>query len=198
MPFIFFPQAYMPYDVINAFFCYSFLGWAMECVVIRREKGVWENRGFVHAPFCIIYGFGAMLGYVFLRPFSGNLVLLAVVGAALATVLEYLTARLMLRLFGTLWWDYSEKRYNYKGILCLESSIGWGAIAVLLFTVLHHWMFFAVTRIPRMIAPALAAFLVCWYVVDFILSVRKAMLHHMHAHAHAQVCAEDETDFLPQ
>ena len=47
--------------LIDAFFLYSFLGWCMECVVIRREKGEWENRGFVRSPFCIIYGFGARL-----------------------------------------------------------------------------------------------------------------------------------------
>ena len=43
-----------PYMIINAFFLYSFLGWVMECIVIRREKGVWENRGFVHSP-CLLY-----------------------------------------------------------------------------------------------------------------------------------------------
>ena len=58
--------------LVDAFFLYSFLGWCMECVVIRREKGAWENRGFVKSPFCIIYGFGAMLGYALLRPFSGS------------------------------------------------------------------------------------------------------------------------------
>lgn len=87
--------------LIDAFFLYSFLGWCMECVVIRREKGEWENRGFVRSPFCIIYGFGAMLGYALLRPFAGNYVVLYVVGAVAATAFEYLTALLMLRLFGT-------------------------------------------------------------------------------------------------
>ena len=39
------------------FFIYSFLGWAMECVVIRIQLGRWENRGFARLPFCVIYGF---------------------------------------------------------------------------------------------------------------------------------------------
>ena len=98
---IFYTAPVAPHVLINAFFLYSFLGWVMECIVIRREKGRWENRGFAHLPFCIIYGFGAMLGFALLRPFSGNYVLLYLVGAVLATLFEYLTARLMLRLFGT-------------------------------------------------------------------------------------------------
>ena len=98
---IFYTAPVAPHVLINAFFLYSFLGWVMECIVIRREKGRWENRGFAHLPFCIIYGFGAMLGFALLRPFSSNYVLLYLVGAVLATLFEYLTARLMLRLFGT-------------------------------------------------------------------------------------------------
>ena len=120
---IFYTAPVAPHVLINAFFLYSFLGWVMECIVIRREKGRWENRGFAHLPFCIIYGFGAMLGFALLRPFSGNYVLLYLVGAVLATLFEYLTARLMLRLFGTFWWDYTNKPFNYKGILCLESPL---------------------------------------------------------------------------
>lgn len=79
-----------------------------------------------------------MLGFALLRPFSGNYVLLYLVGAVLATLFEYLTARLMLRLFGTFWWDYTNKPFNYKGILCLESTLGWGLIALLLFAFLHR------------------------------------------------------------
>lgn len=149
---IFYTAPVAPHVLINAFFLYSFLGWVMECIVIRREKGRWENRGFAHLPFCIIYGFGAMLGFALLRPFSGNYVLLYLVGAVLATLFEYLTARLMLRLFGTFWWDYTNKPFNYKGILCLESTLGWGLIALLLFAFL----------------------LVCAYAVDFAVSAYQA------------------------
>ena len=138
---IFYTAPVAPHVLINAFFLYSFLGWVMECIVIRREKGRWENRGFAHLPFCIIYGFGAMLGFALLRPFSGNYVLLYLVGAVLATLFEYLTARLMLRLFGTFWWDYTNKPFNYKGILCLESTLGWVFIALLLFAFLHRLVF---------------------------------------------------------
>ena len=74
-PHLFFDGAYTYADAVNAFFLYSFFGWIMECIVIRREKGYWENRGFVHLPLCIIYGFGAMLGYAALRPLADNLLL---------------------------------------------------------------------------------------------------------------------------
>ncbi|MEG2394411.1 MAG: putative ABC transporter permease [Ruthenibacterium sp.] len=174
---LFFAQPYAWYDALNAFFLYSFLGWCMECVVIRREKGAWENRGFVHSPFCIIYGFGAMLGYVLLKPFSGNYLFLYLAGVVLATTFEYLSARLMLRVFGALWWDYSEKPFNYKGILCLESSIGWGVIAVLLFAVMQRTVLLTVRLIPPRIALLMSLLLLCGYAFDFALSVRAAYQH---------------------
>lgn len=172
---LFFAWPYTLADAVNAFFLYSFFGWCMECIVIRREKGVWENRGFVHLPFCIIYGFGTMLGYVVLKPFSFNWIVLYVAGAAVATVFEYLTARLMLRVFGTLWWDYSKKKWNYKGILCLESTLGWGVIAVALFAVMHRTMYSIVTRVPERFAGPLALALLCAYTLDFALSTYGAM-----------------------
>ena len=172
---IFYEGPHTRSDVVNAFFLYSFCGWVMECLVIRLEKGRWENRGFVHLPLCIIYGFGAMIGYAMLRPISHNYVLLYLAGAFLATVFEYLTGRLMLRLFGKLWWDYSEKRLNYHGILCLESTVAWGAIAVLVFALVHRMVFSLVTRVPEPAAPLLAGGLCLAYLVDFALSARSAL-----------------------
>lgn len=162
------------YALVDAFFLYSFLGWVMECIVIRREKGVWENRGFTRLPFCVIYGFGAMMGFALLRPFSANYVALYLVGALLATAFEYITALAMLRLFGSLWWDYRAKPFNYKGILCLESTLGWGIIACLLFACLHRWVFAAVALLPPAAGQALAIGLVFAYGADFLLSVRRA------------------------
>lgn len=49
------------------FFIYSFFGWAMECIVIRKQLGYWENRGFAKLPFCVIYGFYCLSVTAFTR-----------------------------------------------------------------------------------------------------------------------------------
>ena len=48
------------------------------------------------------------------------------------------TGKLMLKLFGEVWWDYNEKPCNYKGIICLESTIAWGFYAIIIVTFLHE------------------------------------------------------------
>ena len=170
-----FYDQWVPLDVlVNVFFLYSFVGWCMECVVIRREKGAWENRGFVRLPFCIIYGFGAMLGYAVLRPLMGHTIVLYIVSAMGATAFEYATCCLMQSQFGEFWWDYSHKRFNYKGMICLESTVAWGFLILFMFHFLHGFMFRMVLRMPRYVSSALAALLLVAYGVDFVHSLRRA------------------------
>ena len=113
------------------FFIYSFCGWAMECVVIRIQLGRWENRGFAKLPFCVIYGFGVFIAYHLFQPIEHNYVALYIWGCIAATIFEYLTAQVMLRLFDEVWWDYTHKKINYKGILCLQSGLGISCVVYL-------------------------------------------------------------------
>lgn len=164
----------MVYTILG-FFLFSFLGWIMECIVITFQNRKLTNRGFVHGPFCIIYGFGSLIGYQLLSPLTDHLITLFIVGALSATAFEYLTARVMLRLFGDFWWDYSEKPFNYKGILCLESTLAWGAIAILLCLYLNSAVFNLVTRISYTSAFIAAVILTTTYIADFIYSFYQAM-----------------------
>lgn len=98
------------YDFINWFFMYSFLGYLLECIVLSAEyKRPVVDRGFGHGPFCVIYGFGALGACMLLRPVSGSPMELYTASMAMATTMELVTANIMVRLFGSFWWDYSHK-----------------------------------------------------------------------------------------
>ena len=51
--------------------------------------------------------------------------------------LESSLKKLMLKLFGEVWWDYHDKPFNYQGLICLESTIAWGFYAVIIIGFLH-------------------------------------------------------------
>ena len=51
-------------------------------------------------------------------------------GAVLATVVEYLASLFSDRLLGAVSWDYSDKLLNLQGRVCLVYSLAWGALAV--------------------------------------------------------------------
>lgn len=125
------------YHLISAFIVYSIVGWFVESIYMSLCNRKLTNRGFGRSPFCPIYGFGGVLGYLILHPLSSNLVALYLAGAILATLFEYLVGRLMLKLLGEVWWDYNEKPYNFQGIICLESTIAWGFYAIIIITFLH-------------------------------------------------------------
>ena len=56
----------------------------------------------------------------------------------------------------------------------LESTLGWGLIALLLFAFLHRLVFRAVLLIPDRVGLAAAFLLVCAYAVDFAVSAYQA------------------------
>lgn len=163
------------YHISNWFFIYSFLGWVWEsCYVSVLEKRL-VNRGFVAGPVCTIYGFGAVIVYLILKPVSGNLLFLYLGGVIVPTILEYLTAVLMERIFHTSWWDYSNKKFQFQGRICLEASLGWGAFSIILFYVFQP----AVDKITALYSVVtgkiLVSLAVVLYAVDFGMSFMSAM-----------------------
>jgi uncharacterized membrane protein len=125
------------YHLTAAFIIYSMLGWLVESIYMSLCNRKLTNRGFGRGPFCPIYGFGGVIGYLILHPLRGHLVQLYLVGALLATAFEYLVGRLMLKIFGEVWWDYNEKPCNFQGIICLESTVAWGFYAIIIIVFLH-------------------------------------------------------------
>ena len=126
------------YHLVSAFIVYSILGWAVESLYMSFCNKKITNRGFGTGPYCPIYGFGGVVGYLILHPLKTNYIKLYLAGALLATVFEYLVGIGMQKIFGEVWWDYNNKKMNYKGIICLESTIAWGFYAVIIICVLNN------------------------------------------------------------
>ena len=160
------------YHMINWFFLCSLLGYLLECVVLSWEyRRPVLDRGFGHGPFCIIYRFGAMGASILLGPVSDRPALLYVCSMCMATCMELVTAAVMIRLFGSFWWDYSHKKFNYKGIICLESSLGWGLLGIVYFRFLNQFLHGLAGWVPQPIEGILAIGLLGFYVVDFIVCI---------------------------
>ncbi len=153
------------------FLVYGIMGWIVETLYISFCNKKLTNRGFIHGPICPIYGFGGILVHSALRPFSDNVILIFIFGLILATFVEYMAARLMIRAFGCLWWDYSNKPFNYKGIICLESSVAWGLYAVAEFAFIKNIVFMGISRIPVFTGKIIVIAAIIYYFVDFTRSV---------------------------
>lgn len=157
------------YHLIAAFIIYSVLGWFVESVYMSFCNHRLTNRGFAKGPFCPIYGFGAVIGYLVLNPLSGHYVTLYLTGAFLATTFECLVGIMMQKLLGEVWWDYTEKPMNYKGIICLESTIAWGFYAVIITMFLHERVLHLIDAMDMAYGRILCIVILAIVTVDYLI-----------------------------
>ncbi|MCM1162176.1 MAG: putative ABC transporter permease [Roseburia sp.] len=161
--------------LVQCFILYSMLGWLVESVYMSLCNRKLTNRGFASSPICPIYGFGGVLGYLILHPLSRNLFMLYILGALLATAFEFLVAKLMDKVLGTVWWDYSDKPLNYKGMICAESTVAWGFYAVIIVNFLHKALMRTVDSIPTQIGIVACRVIMVCYGVDFAYHLYRAL-----------------------
>lgn len=159
------------YEVVMWFLTYSMMGWLVESIYMSFCNHKITNRGFAKGPFCPIYGFGALTVFFVLRPYSDNSILLFFLGSFLATTLEFLTALVMKCIFGEIWWDYHEKPFNYRGIICLESSIAWGFYTLFLFMFLQNIVAAFVAMIPVRAGRVIGNLILIGYIMDFSATI---------------------------
>ena len=121
----------MEYDFYTLgvlYLVYSFAGWVGETVVATVRGKHFANRGAAAGPFCFVYGSTAVLLAVGFTDLRSDPVYLFFACTLASTVMEWLTAKLLERLHRRKWWDYSGKRFNLNGYVCLQYSLLWGAL----------------------------------------------------------------------
>ncbi|UEB78436.1 putative ABC transporter permease [Clostridium sp. M62/1] len=119
---------YTGMEFLWLFLVYSFLGWVLETAVGTIKRKRFTNRGFTTGPFCGVYGTAAVLMAAVLQELRENPVFLFLGCAAVATAVEWITGKTLERLNRKKWWDYSEKRWNFDGYICLSYSVLWGIL----------------------------------------------------------------------
>ena len=118
------------YTLCVIYLVYSFLGWVAETVVATIKGRAFVNRGVASGPFCFVYGTAAVLMAVGFADLRSTPVALFLGCAANATVVEWVTAKLLERMHRRRWWDYSDKKFNLDGYVCLQYSLLWGLLGM--------------------------------------------------------------------
>lgn len=157
------------------FYIYCFLGWCFESTYVSLKSKHWVNRGFMRGPYLPLYGSGAILMLVVSKPFVDNLWLTYIAGCIAATLLELVTGVVMERLFKIRYWDYSYLRFQYKGYICLSSTLAWGVLTILMTRVLHRPVESLVLSMPEGVMNVVV---LVWTVImtwDFTLSFKAAL-----------------------
>lgn len=156
--------------IITYFFLYSFLGWAMESLYISVLQRKVINTGFLHGPFCPIYGFGAVVLYVLLSPLKGNVLAIFCTAFFVLSLWEYFVGFLLEKLFKTKYWDYSKNRFNINGRVCLLNSIYWGLLSIFFIEIWNPIVEIQIQKIPQYILLYIDTVLIIYIMADMVSS----------------------------
>ena len=153
------------------FLIYSFLGWCMEVCVSLVERKKFVNRGFLLGPYCPIYGSGAILITLLLNVFKDKPVLLFFMAILVCGILEYLTSFFMEKIFRLIWWDYSKKKFNINGRVCLDTIIPFGILGMIIMYITNPFLLEKINILPSNVLSIIFYIMLVIYVIDNIISL---------------------------
>lgn len=159
-------------NYILLFFIYSFAGWFVELTreYIRSKKVV--NRGFLVGPYCPIYGCGAILITFLLQKYSDDALVTFVLSTVICGILEYLTSYIMEKIFKARWWDYSDRKLNINGRICLENLVWFGLGGTIVVNYINPLLLDCFKFIPELLLHIILEIIMTGFLVDIIVSLR--------------------------
>ena len=160
---------------LSFFYLYCIFGWCFECTYVSLKQHCFVNRGFLKGPWLPLYGSGAVLVLLITMPFDQHPMAVYIAGLIGATLLELVTGEVMVRLFKVRYWDYSNQHFQYKGHICLSSSIVWGFFSVMMVYVVQPQVERFVFWLNSEFVSVMTFLITVCMVYDFAGAFRKAM-----------------------
>lgn len=157
-------------QMVIIFALISFGGWVYETIYCSVVEGEFTKRGFLFGPTCPIYGIGAIAEWLVLGQIS-NPIIVFIIGAVLATVIEYSTGLFLERRFKKKWWDYSMFKFNLHGRICPQASAVFGAFSVTSVFVLVPTMLTILMIFSKHTVSVVAFIVVTLYFLDTVASL---------------------------
>lgn len=160
------------YNLLFYFLVYSFLGWCVEVLYAYKNQKKFVNRGFLYGPLCPIYGSCIVLLILLFDNFRNNILTLFILATILTSVIEYLTAIFLEKLFDRKWWDYTDDPFNLHGRICLNFSLIWGAASVGVILIIHPIIKFMISSIPVALGVTLFYLLLILLIFDIVITIK--------------------------
>lgn len=154
------------------FIFYSICGWIIEVVNVSVMEKKIVDRGFLIGPYCPIYGVGGLYIYIFLNKYYNDPVALFFLTIVECAILEYFTSLIMEKIFKTRWWDYTDKKFNINGRICLETLVLFGIGGLFSVYLVIPYLTKFLDVIPINILNIIAIVLAIIFAIDCIVSFR--------------------------
>ena len=166
------------YKMVWLFLIASFLGDIIETIFCRITMGRWMSRSsVVWGPFSIVWGLAFVFATILLHKYRNKPDrTIFLVGTFLGGAYEYICSMFTELVFGKVFWDYSEVRFNLGGRINLLFCFFWGIAAVVwikwIYPVISGWIEKIPLRIGKIVSWFLVVFMCCNMVVSSLALVR--------------------------
>lgn len=158
------------------FVIYAFLGWILETVYCSVRERRFVARGFLYGPVCPIYGVGVLMMLCWFAPFTGQPLLFYVIATVCMSAWEYLVAWILETTTHIKYWDYSDRKFNLHGRICLSVSLTWGVLAYLVIFWIHPVVAGLVERLSTFTIYVADVVLLVLLVADAAATIRELAL----------------------
>lgn len=153
------------------FFLYGFIGWIIENLFSYFVKGHFQEDGFLNGPFKPMYAI-AMTIIIALNKINPNIYYLLFMGMVIPTTVEYLTGVMMIKYFNKKYWDYSDVKYNYKGIVCIGFSIYWTVLTFIGVRYLQPYIMDILYKLIYPMWPVISLLFLSFLIFDEFITLR--------------------------
>ena len=138
------------------------------CKLIQYKRFI--NRGFLIGPYCPIYGCGGILITLLLNRYISDPFVLFVMAILLCGTLEYLTSWFMEKAFKARWWDYSQRKFNLNGRVCLGTIIPFGILGLFISYISNPFLLGKIYQIPEIWLNIISGTILVIFIIDNIVS----------------------------
>lgn len=104
---------------------YSIVGWIIEGVYNYIITGSFKKEGFLKGPYKPMYGIAFTILVVLDKYYNLNLISKLILYLIIPTSIEFISGYILIKFFNEKYWDYSNSKLNYKGIITLKFSLYW-------------------------------------------------------------------------
>ena len=166
------------YKIFWLFLIGSFLGDITETIFCRVTAGVWMSRSsVVWGPFSIVWGLAIAVITILLYRYQNKpdrTIFFA--GTLLGGVYEYVCSVFTEIVFGKVFWDYSEFRFNLGGRINLLYCFFWGIAAVvwlkICYPIISGWIEKIPIKAGKILSWILIVFMCCNVLVSSMALIR--------------------------
>ena len=162
--------------LLNCFFIYSILGFFIEALMTLIFKGSFSS-GILFGPWTPVYGIGTVLIIIISNKLFKNLhmnrlietiVVFFIVSFSLS-FLEWLGGTLIEIIFDTVFWDYSNQKFNLGKYISLEMTLLWGILSIIFIYIIRPIFDKIIKKIPKWLTIILSILFIIDVIMTFLI-----------------------------